>query len=194
MELYRINVARKDAGKSIPFDRVYLAHGEARRTVKRLFGYALVLPMTPELRGPLSLDKKDVPPWAPDKKPELYPHDGPTRELDLDWAEKIEDHSDWVLVVPILPKLATHMMPSYLVNNRWYLRKGSKNPIPSLAYLQTPEQNYRPVCVACPRFSEHMGGVCQPGQSICYKTLVLGETPTRKTEALPDFRDVREGT
>lgn len=49
-----------------------------------------------------------------------------------------------------------------------------KEPFPNLTYLQTPDKNIRPVCVACPRFILHQTGHCRLGEPICYTSLALG--------------------
>lgn len=186
MKIYRLDVSRRAAGQTIPFDRVYLAHGQARSFVKKLFAYALVLPVSGEFRECLL---NTVPYGVPK---------GDNKEGRKEaWVRFLNSADDWIAVIPILPKRARALMPSYLVNKSWYTRTGTwkerkeKSPLPVLSYLQTPEQNFRPVCIACPRFTEHQAGKCQLGQRICFETLVLGDVlPTPVEEGEADDRDV----
>lgn len=189
MKIYRLNVSKSDAGKNIPFDKVYLANGEARSAVKALFDYALVLPVTQEFRDML---RKTRPEYSTRYTADSHkPDDG-----GISWRTLLGDHDDWVCVIPILPKRAKTLLPSYLMNKTWYWRAKTKaerkadSPLPALAYLQTPERNYRPVCLACPRLLESQAGLCKLGDRVCYDTLVLGDIQPRETsEVVPDVRD-----
>lgn len=191
MRLYRLNVARNAAGRDIPFDRVYMAHGEGRKAVKKLFQYAIVMPMAANMQEYMAA-----------VCPELettYPYTGREQEKAYSksrWLELLGSQKDWVLVVPILPRVAREVLPQYMLSRRWYTGRNAKfrektSVLPSLAYLQTPEQNYRPVCVACPRFSEHNAGLCQPGMRVCFDTLVLGDVMPFPAESAP-VGDLRE--
>lgn len=196
MRLYRLNVARSTAGKVIPFDRVYLANGQNRRALKRLFEYAIVMPLAGELAAQLRacLPKRVTTVNANDRL-----SNAAKEPLDqLSWDALLASANDWIVVTPILPKVARDLRPSYLANNSWYTRSNwkerrEKNPLPGLSYLQTPQENFRPVCVACPRFTEHMAGNCQPGQKICLTSLVLGTPITTPDNEVNDFREVQLG-
>lgn len=183
MKIYRLNVSRAKAGKLIPFDRVYLAKNDAKKMLKALFSYAIVMPVVEPLHGMLKALKP------------IHVTDPSKRENSDNWSALMESSDPLIAVIPILPRRARELMPSYLLNRKWIYtvardKRKPENPFPVLSYLQTPTENFRPVCVACPRFNEHMAGKCNLGQKICYETLVLGQV-----EPLPDeysASDVRE--
>lgn len=205
MELYRLDVARQLAGKAVAFDRVYLARGDAKRVLKALFKFALVLPMTSELR--------DVPRHSVSTTYTEQPLSGraigPVAYKEQELFNKLTD--EFIVVVPIAPNHGRKRLPTYLTNARWAYnamrrrtRRGRTRPpagpaksLPVLSYLQTPEKNYRPICIACPRFTEFQAGMCTLGMRVCYETLVLGdvaELPDASTiEAPGDFREVSDG-
>lgn len=197
MRIYRLNVARNTAGAEIPFDRVYLANGTNRKALKRVFEYAIVMPLAgglaEQMRACLPDEVKSV---GPDVRLSSAPGSSTSKQA---WDALLSSANDWVLVTPILPKVARDLRPTYLTNNRWYTRsvsareRAKHNPLPSLSYLQTPQENFRPVCVACPRFTEHMAGNCQPGQRICLTSLILGTPITAPQNELPDLREANIG-
>lgn len=190
MDVYCLRVRKESAGKVFPFDRVYLAENGKHLVFKQMFRYALVMPVEAELKGMLKeyvkIDKGDAHPFHRDDT--ALP---PTHE---NWSELL-DATDWVMAVPVLPKYMKGNMPRYLTAAGRYRvaleenggkpvrpyrqKKGVRvpaieDPFPSLTYLQTPEQNIRPVCIACPRFILHEQGHCRLGEPICYTSLALG--------------------
>lgn len=186
MDLYCLRVKRESAGKVFPFDRVYLAKNGEHTVFKKLFRYALVLPVEQSLKN-LLLDYVKVEAGAThtfDRDDEVKP---PT---DPEWRELL-DTNEWVLAVPILAKYVASNMPRYITAAGKYRdptggkktrrRRRSvssmnevKEPFPTLTYLQTPEQNIRPVCIACPNFINHQNGHCRLGEDVCYTSLALG--------------------
>jgi len=190
----RLNVSRYLAGRTIPFDRVYLARGtDARKALKRAFAYALIMPMTEGIADGLA-----------GSLPSLHrtsPAEGRTSEWQEGSAgllDEMKEHNDWLVVVPILPKIGAKSLPRYLTNKRWYeagtrkrrTARANKTPLPVLSYLQTPNEDFRPVCIACPRFELQQAGECQFGQRICYDTLALGDGLLIDNE--PPVTDFRE--
>lgn len=187
MDLYCLRVRRETAGKQFPFDRVYLAKNGEHGVFKQMFRYALVLPVETQLKSML-LDYVKI-------------DDGETHEFDRNEDAQVPTHSDWqeilelgdwVMCVPILPKFVASSIPRYITAAGAYRaptnpttkrrrRRGSasampgmKEPFPTLTYLQTPEQNIRPVCIACPNFINHQNGHCRLGEEVCYTSLALG--------------------
>lgn len=186
MDLYCLRVRRETAGKQFPFDRVYIAKNGEHSVFKKLFRYALVLPVESNLKNML-LDYVKI------DAGETHEHDrrdDAPAPNDAEWREALET-GDWVMCVPILAKYVASSMPRYLTAAGAYRqptgvvkrrrRRGSvptmpgmKEPFPTLTYLQTPEQNIRPVCIACPNFINHQNGHCRLGEEVCYTSLALG--------------------
>jgi hypothetical protein len=193
MEIMCVKYSRSDAGRTVPFDRVYLAKHADRKVLRALFQYALVMPLSEKIKEYLeeTTPRKEVLFGVNDRT------GTPATEKTADWAKTVD--GDWVVVVPILTKFARENVPRYLMNARWYEgRRRNKNKklnvLPSLAYLQTPEKIIRPVCVACPRFLENQAGKCQVGQPICYTSLALGglDTVGLDESVSPAPEDVRD--
>lgn len=187
MDLYCLRVKREAAGKLFPFDWVYIAKNGEHTLFKKLFRYALILPVEDNLKNLLrdyvkieagethTFDRDDAAP-------------APTND---EWTELLEQH-EWVMAVPILAKYVATNMPRYLTAAGRYraptngpVRKrrgrtiqaqasGVQDPFPNLTYLQTPEANIRPVCIACPNFINHQNGHCRLGEPVCYTSLALG--------------------
>ena len=192
----RLNVSRYVAGQSVPFDRFYLARGEdSRKVLKRAFKYALVMPLTEGIGKGLRETVVTVARNSP-----AAGRSSEWSAKETDFAEELGGHEDWLVVVPILPKIGAKNLPRYLTNKKWFTsgthnrrrRRAESTPLPVLSYLQTPEENWRPVCIACPRFLQQQAGECQFGQQVCYETLVLGDGILLDREEAPpaaDFQD-----
>ena len=190
MDLYCLRVKRESAGKTFPFDRVYLARNGEHTVFKKMFRYALVMPVETNLKN-LLLD------YVPVEGGETHTFDrddaapAPTND---EWKVTLES-DEWVMAVPILPKFMASNIPRYLTaagkyrfpspdnagtkrvsRRRQNTIKALAEPFPNLTYLQTPDQNIRPVCVACPRFIMHQNGHCRLGEDICYTSLAMGMT------------------
>jgi hypothetical protein len=187
MDLYCLRVKREAAGKVFPFDRVYLARNGEHSIFKKLFRYALVLPVENTMKD-LLLDHVQIEAGdthAFNRNDDLK---GPTNE---EWREALET-GDWVMAVPILAKFVASNLPRYITaagkyrlptnpakprrSRRRASSVGVADPFPALTYLQTPTENIRPVCVACPNFINHQNGHCRLGEDICYSSLGLGMT------------------
>lgn len=183
MDLYCLRVKRETAGKTFPFDRVYMARNGEHGVFKKLFRYALILPVETSLTN-LLIDHVEI------EAGEIHPFDRDDSKPPLtheDWKALITSE-EWVLAVPILAKYMASSLPRYLTAAGKYRdptgkprRRRNKpamaevsEPFPTLTYLQTPEQNIRPVCVACPNFINHQNGHCRLGEDICYTSLALG--------------------
>lgn len=185
MEILNLRVARKVAGRTFPFDRVYLVKFTDRKIIARLFRYALCMPV----EGPLKKMLKDTVPEVVMTRP--HERDDALSVRDniaaAEWERKI-DGTPWVMVVPILPKFVTKNLPQYIAASGWFKKvydRGSKkrtdqylrvNPFPNRTFLLTPEKKIRPVCVACPRLIIHQNGGCTLGDAECYEHLALGIT------------------
>lgn len=213
MDLYCLRVKRESAGRTFPFDRVYLARNGEHVVFKKLFRYALILPVESGLKENLiqnvEIDKGEAHSFDRD--------DAAAAPTSSEWKEALEE-GEWVLAVPILPKYVAGNTPRYITAAGKYRLPSSTNkavsgpgrrrrfrstpqvdePFPTLTYLQTPEQNIRPVCVACPRFIMHQNGHCRLGEQICYESLALGmqnhfkealDTPLATDNALLDAED-----
>lgn len=182
-DLFCLRVKREAAGKTFPFDRVYIARNGEHSVFKKLFRYALVLPVETSLTN-LLLDYVEI--EASDVHP-FERNDSAPKPTSDEWKSLLTGE-DWVMAVPILAKYMSANMPRYLTAAGKYRDPTGKprkrrgiprsqevaEPFPNLTYLQTPEQNIRPVCVACPNFINHQNGHCRLGEDICYTSLALG--------------------
>lgn len=202
MRLYRLNVSRSSAGVAIPFDRLYLGHGDVRKAVKKLFDYAIVMPLAEKLREQLREEAPDI--ISQREADGLSTVRARSVNEHTVWNQLLDSADDWVIVSPILPRIASQMLPTYLTNNKWYWvhnrpeytnsnrrakPRKKLSPIPNMAYLQTPTENFRPVCIACPRFNEHIAGNCMLGDPVCLKSLVLEHTVSLPIHAPTDVRE-----
>jgi len=185
MDLYCLRVKRESAGKVFPFDRVYVARNGEHGVFKKLFRYALILPVETGLKN-LLLDYVKI--EAGDAHPFDRNDEAPV-PTDEEWKDALETN-EWVMCVPILSKYVASSMPRYITAAGKYrdptnkpkkrrrrtvaVSAGVAEPFPTLTYLQTPEQNIRPVCVACPNFINHQNGHCRLGEDVCYSNLALG--------------------
>ena len=180
MEIYCLRVRREQAGKLFAFDRVYFAKNGEHTVFKKLFRYALIMPVEPQLKSILSesvtIDRSTTHTFDRVEEPEVLKHE--------DFVELLEAN-DWVMCVPILAKYVKENLPRYISaagkyqfntgrRKRITRNKNILDPFPALTYLQTPEQNIRPVCVACPKFIMHQNGHCRLGDKVCYESLALG--------------------
>lgn len=199
MQLYCLRVAQRDAGKTFPFDRVYLVRYDDRAVIEKLFRYALVMPVEETLLEQLGALKIDEAKNRPH-------HRDDEAALDVaEWQQALTG-TEWVLVVPLLPKWMHKNMPRYLTAEKWfndhYPADGQKlsrrrrrfsskttreSPFNSRAYLQTPQKKIRPVCVVCPRVILHQNGECKLGERVCYESLPLGiQDHFSEAQAIPD--------
>lgn len=182
-DVFCLRVKRETAGKTFPFDRVYMARNGEHSVFKKLFRYALVLPVETSLTN-LLLDHVEI--EASDVHP--YERNDNAPKITSDEWKALVTGEEWVLAVPILAKYINSNLPRYLTAAGKYRdptgkpkkRRGTPKmqevlePFPTLTYLQTPDQNIRPVCVACPNFINHQNGHCRLGEDICYTSLALG--------------------
>jgi hypothetical protein len=183
-ELYCLRVKRETAGKTFPFDRVYIARNGEHHIFKKLFRYALVLPVETGLTN-LLVDHVEI--EAGNAHP--FDRDDAEKPPTADEWKTLITTEEWVMAVPILAKYLASNMPRYITAAGKYRDPTGKpkkrrrrspamvevsEPFPNLTYLQTPEQNIRPVCVACPNFINHQNGHCRLGEDICYTSLAMG--------------------
>ena len=177
IEIYNLQVKRVHEGRKWPFDRSYLLKHGTHECLKDLFRYALVLPIEGDLKAMLKAVLIDEYIHIPFDRDDAASE--PTKFSAAAWT-KFLGKTNWVLGVPLLPKFMKRALPRYLVAAGWYTqnkeRDASRVPFPSMSFLQTPEKNIRPVCVACSRFILHENGECHLGQRICYESLALGLT------------------
>lgn len=182
MRIYSLRVNRTVAGKSFPFDRVYITRYEDRDILDRLFRYALVMPIEEQLMKQLNTVTINQAVARP------FNRDDDARLDASEWRDRL-GQGEWVLAVPLLPKWMHKNMPQYLTAEKWFdvnarrrRRRASStssgvarpSPFESRAYLQTPHKKIRPICVACPRAILHQNGECQLGEAICLESLPLG--------------------
>jgi hypothetical protein len=187
MDLYCLRVKREVAGKTFPFDRVYMARNGEHTIFKKMFRYALILPVENSLVNLLidhvTIESASAHPFNRDDEQKA-----PTA---TEWQDLVTSE-DWVMAVPILSKYVSSNLPRYITAAGKYRhptggkkgRRGRRRggmvevtePFPNLTYLQTPTENIRPVCVACPNFINHQNGHCRLGEDICYTNLSLGLT------------------
>lgn len=183
MEIFSLKIKRGKAGVTFPWDRVYLVKHEDRTHLKQLFRYGLIMPVDDRLRTMLKkVGVEEYVNHTHDRNDEeLHPEES----IETEWLQMLdEDH--WVMAVPILSRWANKSVPRYLVAQGWYNKrkkdpnkkireyKTNPEPLPNMAYFQTPEKNIRPVCVMCPRFILHQNGECKVGDAVCYEALPLG--------------------
>ena len=174
MEVFGLRIKRTQAGKSFPFDRIYIVRHKDKDVIEKLFRYALVMPLDGDLKERLlTLLKEEKDALEFDDQP----HDRSTGGRAPNPAS-LFSHGDWVVAVPILPKWAKKNVPRYLVAQGWYAesrrKKANDEPFPKHTFLLTPEKKIRPVCVACPRFILHQNGDCKLGDRVCLDTLPMG--------------------
>jgi len=174
MEVYTLKINKKFVGKSVPFDRVYLASYDDVAAYDELFRYALVMPLTPELSNMLKMAAK--PDVFIDRPFDRNDDESAGQAVSAtEWEEFL--NKEWVVAIPILSKYAKQALPRYLTSPGWQnTRRGvvKQNPFSEYTYLQTPERKIRPVCALCPRYMLQQEGQCSLGQRICYETLPLG--------------------
>lgn len=191
MKVFCLKVHKERAGRSFPFDRVYLVRHDDRSILKQLFRHALVMPVEGSLKvllKQLTLDRTIEHRFRRDD--EALEPQAPESGA---WTNMLDD-GFWVMAVPILARWAEKAAPRYLVAQGWYRERkrgpnhGVKNePLPMMSYLQTPEGNIRPVCAMCPRFIMHQNGDCKVGDKVCFEHLPLGlENYFQKGLSVPD--------
>ena len=175
MEVFCLRIRRSKKGRLFPFDRIYLVKHGTHDALKELFRYALVMPVEENLKGmlkALAIDEYVNLPF--DRNDE---ESTPQQLSEKGW-HKFLGGAEWVMCVPILTRFMKKVMPRYLVAAGWYKGVPDKDmtrvPFPHMTYLQTPDKNIRPVCVACPRIILHQNGECQVGNKVCYESLALG--------------------
>lgn len=180
MHLYCLRVSKTTAGRSFPFDRVYLLKYDDRAVIERLFRYALVLPVEEVVKKQL----KKVDFQIVVDRPHHRDDDAKLNATAV-WADL--DEGEWVMVVPLLPKWLNKNMPQYLAAEAWFETKRNRlrstgkresarreSPFSARSYLQTPNRKVRPICVVCPRMIMHQNGECHLGQPVCFESLPLG--------------------
>jgi hypothetical protein len=186
-EIIDIHIHRKKTGSLFTYDKVYLVPPEYLDKIPRIFGFAVVWPVSLSLLEKLSKLHyswvKEVPTYRP--KPDIE-----KTEM-TDWAafaEKYQLRSRFA-VVPMLTSFSRgRIRPRYLAAKRWksyydmslrHQRQGKKVVLPmaidAQAFITTPfpapDDTLSSICQVCPRELLALQGECVPGQDICYKTL-----------------------
>jgi hypothetical protein len=204
-----IHIHRAAAGKEIPFDKVYLFYPKDRLLVPRIFGYAIVLPLTDDFKDSLfKLRPKEL------SRKHFYRNDGhlhiPTeiddkvingrshsREEVAQWWSELDqeiDIGERLVVVPVLTSIVRKKVrPRYLSTKTWFAQQAKRRlkvvqpPLNEFAYLATPnpppDDAIRPICSVCPRALLHLQGACTPGEDVCYKALDFSEIGGGSTDA-----------
>lgn len=186
MEAYCLRISKNTAGKTFPFDRVYLIPDDQRNTIEMMFRYAIVLPVEGRLLA--MLRDVHVDQYVNRTQDRDDDENAATKMSSRDWNALLKDRA-WLMVVAILPKWVKQSMPRYLTAESWYAqhyksrgKKGKEalpireSPFTNRSYLQTPQKKIRPICVVCPRMILHQNGECQIGGEHCFDNLPLGMT------------------
>lgn len=196
-----IHIQRSAVGTAIPFDKLYLFDRDDREMIPKIFGFAIVLPFTQDMRDTIyALNVEDITHkrfHRDDSLKKLKPLlNGEVTSRESWWAAFADEHSlnTRVAVIPVLTSVARKKIrPRYLSAQKWFTeqqrrakRSRPKPELPAihdLAYLATPlaapQDKIRPICSICPRMLMHLQGECLPGQAICYTALdfsKIGET------------------
>lgn len=167
---------------AVGFDKVYFVQREDRDLIPKFFEYAMVLPVTEDLKKHI----RDL--------PVAYFSKYGTRRDDTTVKQHTEAFkTEWwdtffvshaidncVAVVPMLTK-STRKKKSvrYLQTRQWNHGWGNnlRTPIHELAYLSTPHEapydKVQPICNACPRQMLALAGECVPGMHVCFTKLDL---------------------
>lgn len=190
--VYSLRINREIAGNVFPFDRVYLTSFDSHAVFKRLFQYALVMPLDETLMGVLKgIDvevEKEICFHRTYRPPPSLPNASFLHRL-------FETADSWVMCVPLLTRRVSpvEIHARYLTATGKYMhplispyttsitgrrsRRRWKNtipdPFPAYTYLQTPTQDIRPVCTACPNIIQFYNGECRLGVGACYNALNL---------------------
>lgn len=196
-----IHIQRNIVGTVIPFDKVYLFDRADRELIPKIFGYAIVLPFSDDMRDVLyKLKVAEVTHkrfQRDDSSKKVEPLlDGESLDSKTDiraWWDAFalqHDLQNRVAVVPVLTSVARKKIrPRYISSHKWFTdqqkRGKSSRPLPvvqaisELGYLATPlaapQDKIRPICSICPRMLMHLQGECIPGQAVCYKSLDFSE-------------------
>ena len=192
-----IHIQRNVVGSSIPFDKLYLFDRNDRELIPKIFGYAIVLPFSEEMRETIyklkvaEVTHKRFQRDDTSKKIEPLLEGEPLenkKEIHAWWLAFAAQHDldNRVAVVPVLTSVARKKIrPRYIASHKWFTdqqkQKKTTKPLPlapaisELAYLATPlaapQDKIRPICSVCPRMLMHLQGECIPGQAVCYKSL-----------------------
>lgn len=138
-----IKVSREVAGISIPFDKLYFFRREDRDLIPKIFGYALVLPVSEELVTKIKrLRPKSVSQYKHHRDDALLQQspsiegtmlDGRSHsraQIETWWDEKLfepEDLMERVVVIPVLTKkVRKKLQARYLSSKKWYDRQKSR--------------------------------------------------------------------
>lgn len=196
-----IHIQRSVVGIDIPFDKVYLFDRADRELIPKIFGYAIVLPFSEDMRKTLYKLKVAEVTHKRFQRDDTSKRVAPSVDGEsltskvsvLAWWDAFEQQHDLVnrvAVVPVLTSVARKKIrPRYIASHKWFTdqqkRSKSSRPLPvvpavsELAYLATPlaapQDKIRPICSVCPRMLMHLQGECVPGQAVCYKSLDFSE-------------------
>lgn len=138
-----IKVSREVAGITIPFDKLYFFRREDRELIPKIFGYALVLPVSEELVTKIKrLRPKSLSHYKHQRDDEAL-HQPPTiggtlldgrthsqNQIKEWWDTTLfvpEDLTERVVVIPILTKkVRKKIQARYLSSKKWYDRQKSQ--------------------------------------------------------------------
>jgi len=190
-----IHIQRNVAGAQIPFDKLYLMKPDQKELLPKIFGYAIVMPLSEDIKeviyklNPSALTKAHFRRNDDDKAVPL----ALDKQRVLSWWKDFNEEYDIdnrLVVIPVLTSLARRKIrPRYLANKKWFAanvqRQRTKqknlpqsqtvNALSDYAYLATPldapQDKIRPLCSICPRMLRHIQGDCLPGQPVCYDAL-----------------------
>ena len=161
-----IHIQRSVVGSEIPFDKLYLFSREDREIIPKIFGYALVLPFSEDIRKVIYKLK------VAEVTHKLFQRDDTRKKvaatLEGKPLGKTEDNQEWweafalehdlanrVAVVPVLTSVARKKIrPRYIASQKWFADQEKLNAkrakrgrtrlpqigpaLSELAYLATP--------------------------------------------------------
>ena len=183
-----IHIQRNKIGKVFPFEKLYLMHKDDVELIPRIFQYAMVLPLRPDML----LKLKTLKPAT------VHLKHFARKDADLNKPVDMTANPDWwdafietyelkkrVAIIPVLVSTVRRIIrPRYLTSARWRkFKQNGANPTgknalvayDEFAYLATPQpapQNkIAPLCMICPRMLLQLQGECTPGDEVCYTSL-----------------------
>ncbi len=206
-----IHIARSIAGKKFPFDKLYLFEKTDAHLIGKIFGYAVVMPMSLAVRAVLRMTQ-----------PRTISHKGFRRNdagknipLEVtkanaeDWWKAFEVEHNIAMRLVVIPVLTTNrrkkQRPRYLGTRNWDVEvkrsatHGRNLPqyFNETAYLATPYEaphdKVVPICSICPRMLAHLNGECNPGDYVCYKSLDFSRVSELQDASLQSDYDIYPG-
>lgn len=135
MFIHKLRVSRAVAGKTLPFDLLYLVNFKDKEHIENMFGYSIVMPLKNETLAmfeELAIHKHVTQPHERGESTKEFhrtPEAGyPTLKTLLDL-----DNERWLCVVPLLPRSKKNgegmRHPAYLTARKWKLADNTVNVV-----------------------------------------------------------------